>query len=96
MHPSAKGAGSFIEGIVGALTTLAVLCTHRNVCPNNLRKSALKKWLPHSVSIMRICATKSKVAEYLAPDDARIPHYPPTGCEVIYEEEEQKDATIAL
>lgn len=24
MHPSAKGAGSFIEGIVGALTTLAV------------------------------------------------------------------------
>lgn len=31
------------------------------------------------------------VAHYLSPDDERIPHYPPTGCEVIYEEEQHHD-----
>lgn len=31
------------------------------------------------------------VAHYLSPDDVRIPHYPPTGCEVIYEEEQPND-----
>lgn len=31
------------------------------------------------------------VAHYLSPDDERIPHYPPTGCEVIYEEEQTND-----
>lgn len=31
------------------------------------------------------------VAHYLSPDDARIPHYPATGCEVIFEEEQTDD-----
>lgn len=49
------------------------------------------KWLTHSASTDPCSTDTQRVAEYLSPDDARIPHYPPTGCEVIYEEEQNHD-----
>lgn len=49
-------------------------------------------YLKETESVWQVRQTKGRsVAQYLSPDDARIAHYPATGCEVIYEEEQPND-----